>query len=166
MENDLASLVLHVCQALNQYAVRYLVVGGTAVAFHGYFRHSVNAAGVITDKPGLDFWYDPTYANYFQLLQALQALGQNVAAYQAEQAPNPRKSFFRYDLEHFTLDFLPEIKASLKFEATFTKRHSVTLRGTDIPFLSYDDLLLDKAANARPKDQQDVKQLRDRRNTE
>ena len=60
MENSLSDSILHVCEVLNRYTVQYLIVGGTAVALHGYFRHSTNSAGVINEKPDLDFWYNPT----------------------------------------------------------------------------------------------------------
>jgi hypothetical protein len=38
MEKNLTDEILWVCQILNKNDVQYLIVGGTAVAFHGYFR--------------------------------------------------------------------------------------------------------------------------------
>ena len=55
-----------------------MIVGGIAVALHGHFRQSIKLAGIATDKPDLDFWYNPTYENYFNLLNALEDLGQDV----------------------------------------------------------------------------------------
>ena len=60
MENNLADSILKVCKILNKYAVEYMIVGGAAVALHGYFRRSINSAGEVTDTPDLDFWYNPT----------------------------------------------------------------------------------------------------------
>ena len=40
MENSLVKSVLEICKMLNQYGVEYLIVGGTAVGFHGYYRGS------------------------------------------------------------------------------------------------------------------------------
>jgi len=102
-----------------------MIVGGTAVALHGYFRYSLNQAGIITDKPDLDFWYNPTYDNYFKLLNALEELGQDITEFKEEQAPNPKKSFFKYEFEEFTLDLLPELKAPLKFRLSFEKKEIV-----------------------------------------
>lgn len=166
MENNLASSVLRVCEVLNKHSVQYLLVGGTAVALHGYFRHSVNAAGIIADKPDLDVWYNPTYGNYFKLLDALEELGQNVAEFKNEQAPNPQKSFFKYEFEWFTLDLLPALKAAITFNASFIKKELVVFDEVEISFIGYDELLLDKAANARPKDIVDIEQLESRRNPE
>jgi hypothetical protein len=126
----------------------------------GIFRHSTNVAGELTNKPDLDFWYNSTYDNYFKLLNALEDLGQDVSEFKKEQAPNPKKSFFRYEFENFSLDFLPELKAGLKFRSSFKKREIVSLNDIDIPFICYEDLLLDKQANARPKDISDIEQLK------
>ncbi len=140
-----------------------MIVGGAAVALHGYFSHSVNLAGIVADKPDLDFWYNPTYGNYFKLLNALEALGQDVTQYKREKEPNPKRSFFKYEFKQFTLDLLPELKASLQFAAAFTRSEFATLNDIVIPFISYDDLIFDKQAVARPKDLTDIEQLKKRR---
>ena len=128
MENKLADGILTVCKALNKHSVQYLIVGGAAVALHGYFRQSINLAGTATDIPDLDFWYNSTYENYFNLLNALEELGQDVKEFKEEQAPNPKKSFFRYQFENFTADFLPELKAPLIFRLSLNNREIVTPR--------------------------------------
>ena len=93
----------------------------------------------------------------------MEELGQNVLAFRKEQAPNPGKSFFKYEFEWFTLDLLPVLKAALKFNACYAKKELVTFEKVDVPFIGYDELLLDKAANARPKDIEDIEQLESRR---
>jgi hypothetical protein len=164
-DNALGSLVA-VCSILNKHAAEYLVVGGSAVILHGYFRYSTNAAGILADKPDLDFWYNPTYSNYFKILKVLEELGQNVSKFKAEQSPNPGKSFFRYEFEQFTLDLLPNLKAPLKFNAAFVNKETVVFSEIEIPFLNLDDLIADKAANARPKDLADIEQLKARQASE
>lgn len=163
MESNLADSILKVCGVLNKHSVQYIIVGGAAVALHGYFRRSMNLDGVIIDKPDLDLWYNPTYENYFKLLNALEELGHNVTEFKEEQTPNPKKSFFKYESENFTLDLLPELRAPLRFRASFEKREVVTLNEIDIPFISYDDLIVDKETSARPKDIIDIEQLRNER---
>ncbi len=162
MENNLTDNILSVCQVLNKHTVQYMVVGGVAVALHGYFRQSINLAGVVADKPDLDFWYNPTYENYFKLLNALEELGQDVSEFKEEQSPNPKKSFFKYQFENFTLDLLPELKAPLAFNVSFTNREIIIFNQIDIPFINYQDLISDKKVNARPKDIQDIEQLEKR----
>jgi hypothetical protein len=61
MEKNVSDVLLHVCKILHKHSVEFLIVGGTAVSLHGYYRHSTNSAGQILDKPDLDIWYYPTY---------------------------------------------------------------------------------------------------------
>ncbi|RZK28602.1 MAG: hypothetical protein EOO61_21820 [Hymenobacter sp.] len=93
MSDKALGSLLAVCSILNKHAVEYLVVGGSAVTLHGYFRQSTNATGVAVDKPDLDFWYNPTYSNYFKVLKVLKELGQDVAKFENEQSPNPKIVF-------------------------------------------------------------------------
>jgi predicted nucleotidyltransferase len=163
MEDNLTDSILRVCRTLNASGVEYLIVGGTAVALHGYFRPSSNAAGEVVRKPDLDFWYNPAVGNYFKLLDALQDLGQDVTRFKEEQTPDPKRSFFKYDFERFTLDFLPQLKASLPFRSAFNRKELITLNETEIPFIGLEDLILDKQANARLKDFTDLEHLKTKR---
>lgn len=51
MNVSFRSSVLAVCKLFQVHEVKYLLVGGVAVALNGYFRQSVNTAGELTDKP-------------------------------------------------------------------------------------------------------------------
>jgi len=79
MESNLAGYMLRVCEILNKHAIEYMIVGGVAMAFHGYYRKSITLDGTQTDKPDIDIWYNPTYGNYFRLLDALEELGQDIS---------------------------------------------------------------------------------------
>ena len=160
MERSFTNDILNVCKVLNKNNVQYLIVGGTAVAFHGYFRWSQNLHGNPSDKFDLDIWYNPTYKNYFSLLTTLEELGQDVTEFREEPSPNPLKSFFRFNLDQFTLDFLPKLKGGAKFRSSYEKREIINLKGVDMPFIGFDELLQDKAANSRPKDLLDINQLK------
>ena len=164
MEKKLIDSILEVCHVLNENDVHYLIVGGTAVAFHGYFRWSQNSSGQPAEKFDLDIWYNPTYDNYFNLLNSLAQLKQDVSEFQEEKSPNPLKSYFRFDFDNFTLDFLPKLKSVAKFRDSYKNKEVVTLKNIDIPFIGFDELLQDKAANSRPKDLLDIKQLKSLRN--
>jgi len=163
MENELAGYILRVCEILNKHAIEYLLVGGAAMALHGYYRKSIAPDGKQADKPDIDIWYNPTYGNYFRLLDALEELGQDVNELKNERAPNPKKSFFKYNFAGFTLDFLPELKVKLSFPASYKRRQLVSLDNFDIPFINYEDLISDKMTNARPKDLEDIEYLKRKR---
>jgi hypothetical protein len=163
MNSDLSKQLLAVCSVLSSCKVEYLIVGGTAVALHGYFRGSVNMWGTIADKPDLDVWYNSNYPNYFRLLNALEALGQDVREFKEEQTPNPKKSFFKFQSADITLDFLPAIKASISFRAAYTNKEVVFLDDVAIYFIGFEDLISDKEATARVKDISDIEQLRNKK---
>jgi hypothetical protein len=55
------------------------------------------------------------------------------------------------------------LKASLKFRSAFKNKEVVVFNDVEIPFISYQDLLLDKQANARAKDIADIEELKNRK---
>ena len=153
-------IIRHICQALNENAVDYMIVGGTAVALHGYDRPSTNPNGDIVAVPDVDVWYNPNYENYYRLLNAIEQLGKDVSAYRDEEQPDPKNAFFKLAFDDYTLDFLPKIKAPLRFRSSFRKREIFQSDGVDISFISLAELIQDKSVNPRPKDIDDIQHLR------
>lgn len=160
MGEDLNSSLRKICTLLDKYHVEYLIIGGTAVALHGYYRESVNISGELSDKPDIDIWYNPTYENYFNILKVIKELGQDTEEFGNEQQPNPLKSFFKLDFVDFSLDILPVIKADIKFLDANKRKETMKLEESQIYIMSYLDLIADKKATARNKDIEDIKQLK------
>lgn len=142
--DNLKESLLTVCKLLAKYQIDYILIGGTAVALNGYYRHSINMAGELTDKPDIDLWFKPTYENYFNILKVMEDLGQDITEFKEEQAPNPKKSFFKLDFDKFTLDVLPEIKDEIKFGDANKRKETVKLEEIEIHFMNYFDLIEDK----------------------
>lgn len=161
MNSNLKDNIVSICKKLNSHSVEYLIIGGTAVALQGYFRHSTNMAGQVSDKPDLDFWYNPTYDNYFRLLNTLEELGQDISEFKNEKTPNPKKSFFKFDYPYFTLDFLPTVIGNERFRDLYQRREIANVNETEIYFLGYEDLITIKMKTARPKDLIDIEQLKE-----
>ena len=92
----------------------------------------------------------------------MQDLGQDVEKFKEEATPDPKNSFFRFELQNFTIDFLPYLKGLNSFRKSFANRDFVTLQDVEISFLSLDDLIADKSAQSRPKDLEDIKELKKR----
>lgn len=67
------------------------------MALLGYDRWSLDTSGRQSKVIDLDFWYNPTYNNYFKLLNALEKLGEDVSGFKAEKTPDPKRSFFRLE---------------------------------------------------------------------
>jgi len=78
MQNSFIECVETVCNTLNKHSVEYLIVGGTAVALHGHYRPSSTPSGEYAEKHDLDIWYNPSYENYYRVLDALKELGVDV----------------------------------------------------------------------------------------
>jgi predicted nucleotidyltransferase len=159
-EDKLIIDLVKVCKVLQDYSVEYLIVGGTAVALHGYFRVTMDVNGVPNEKHDLDIWYNPTYENYFNLLKALKALSLDTAQFEEESTPNPKKSYFKFEADNFSFDFLPELLSLKKFGVAFTKRETIDLEGTEVCFISYGDLINEKQESGRSKDITDIEQLK------
>lgn len=160
MEDNLRKSLLTICRLFEKYKVQYILIGGTAVALNGYFRLSMNVFGELSEKPDIDIWYNPTFENYFNMLEVIGELGQDIKEFKKEKSPNPRKSFFKLDFKDFTLDILPEIKAELKFRQADKRKETVELEEIQIHFLNFNDLIEDKKATARKKDLEDIEQLK------
>jgi len=137
-----------------------MLVGGTAVALNGYYRLSKTSAGELTEKPDIDIWYNPTYENYYKILKVLEELGWDIKGLKNDKSPDPRKSFIKLDFDNFTLDLLPNIKASIKFLSAYKRKETVEFEETSIHYITYLDLVEDKKATARKKDLEDIEQLR------
>jgi predicted nucleotidyltransferase len=147
------------CQILNNHKVEYLIIGGTAVAIHGYPRLSTAPDGSLLGKHDLDFWYNPTYENYFKLLKALKDIGFESNFFD-EKEPDPSKSFFKYEFEDYKLDFLPNIKGLDKFNKAYSNRLIVNLEGVELSVISYEDLITTKKFSKREKDRIDIEMLK------
>lgn len=159
MKDNFRESLLLVCQLLDKHKASYLLIGGAAVALNGYFRHSVDKDGALTEKPDIDIWYDPTYTNYFKILEVIQDIGNDVTEWKKELNPNPKKSVFKLEFDDFTLDILPLLKADITFSDAKKRSDTIHFEGVPIHFLSYPDLVADKQALAREKDIQDIEHL-------
>ncbi len=134
---------------LNANNVRYLMVGGIAIRFHGYNR--------TTDD--VDIWIDDTLSNRQNLRKAFIELGYgDYASIETMQFIPGWTSFFVAGIE---LDIMTEMKGieNEPFEACFEKASVVNIAGVKIPFLHINHLIANKKAVNRPKDQLDLIQL-------
>lgn len=147
--------------SLNDHKVEYMIVGGFAVSYYGYIRVSMaRNSNRPADKADLDIWYNPTYENYYNLLDALEAVPLDVERLKAEQNPNPKKSFLKFDLEDCTLDLNPAIRAAIRFRDAYNRRAAFKRNEMEISFIGLEDLIDDKELMGRPKDIIDILELR------
>lgn len=120
--------------------VRFLIVGGYAVAAHGHPRFTKD----------LDVWVWIDEQNASRLVAALEdfgfgMLGLTPADFLEEgvviQLGYPPKR----------IDILTQVDG-VQFDACWVRRTEVTLEGQRVPFLSAEDLVINKKAAGRPQD--------------
>lgn len=160
MQQISSNSLINICKILQKNNVQYLIVGGIAVNFYGYSRMSMDSYGNQLPKQDFDFWYNPTYENYFNLLNALAELKQDVAQFKKEKSPQPLKSFFKFNLENFTLDLLRSIPGIEKFNNSYANKNLITINEVDICFISLEELIKNKFKIGRTKDLIDIENLK------
>ena len=134
-------------QSLNNNGVRYLVIGGYAVAFHGYPRYTKD----------IDIWIELSSDNAERLVRALDDFGFGSLNLTSQKFLQPHKVF---QLGHppRRIDILTS-PAGVVFDDCYVRRIESTIDGVLVPFLSLDDLKAAKQAAGRHQDLADLENL-------
>lgn len=135
--------------ALSAAAVEFLVVGAYAMAAHGLPR----ATGDI------DLWVRPTPDNARRVLQALQAFRAPLFGLSIEDLLRP-DTVFQIGLAPNRIDILTGI-TGVTYEEAWPNRLTITIDDQVVPVLGINELLRNKAATGRAKDQADLVWLRE-----
>jgi len=137
-------------KCLNEYNVKYIMIGGFATRFHGFNRS--------TDD--LDMWIEDTTINRKNLRAAFKALGYGDFAALETMDFIPGWTSFTIS-ENIELDILTEMKGleEWSFEECLSQASVAELEGIRVPFLHINMLIINKKATNRPKDQIDIIEL-------
>jgi predicted nucleotidyltransferase len=127
--------------------VKYLVIGGHAVSFHGYPRFTKD----------LDVWIESSVENANAVTAALIDYGFHPDSVRPEMFNNPER-MTKMGREPNHVDILQTI-LGVVFRECFARCQFADIDGTRIPIISRDDLLANKLATARPQDIADAHQL-------
>lgn len=133
--------------SLNAEAVRYLVVGGYAVALHGHPRYTKD----------LDVWIEREPANAARLIKALEHFGFGSLGLRAED-------FLEADqvvqLGHppYRIDILTSL-SGVEFADCYAAKMRIVIDETDIDFIDMESLKVNKRATGRLQDLADVENL-------
>lgn len=137
--------------ALADESVEFMVVGGWALALHGYGRG--------TDD--LDVWVHATPENADRVFRALARFGAPVAAHRVSARDFETEGYgYRFGVKPHLIEVLTTI-SGVRFDEAWPNRRSFTLDGRVIWYLDRGALLANKRSAARPKDLADVKWLLD-----
>ena len=149
--------------ALRGAGVRYLIVGGLAVAAHGYVRYTVDVDLVVALDPD----------NVLRCVRALAELGYRplvpVSAEGLADAQTREEWVHDKGMVVFQLvsDLHPETRVDIfvtepfNFDAEYARASKLHLPGDlEAPVVSLEELFRMKTVAGRPKDKLDVEQLR------
>jgi hypothetical protein len=136
---------------LNSHGVDYLIVGGHAVAFHGYPRFTGDT----------DFFVRPTAKNAERLMRVLGAFGFGDIGLDIGTFTLPDK-VVQLGRPPNRIDLLTSI-SGVGFEAGWDSRVAAELDGLPVWFIGREALLQNKRAAGRIKDADDIEKLTSRK---
>src|ERR1700732_24843 len=142
--------VKNLARLLNEAGVQYALVGGYAIAAHGFNRFSED----------IDILVNPVAENSRRWILALSELPDH-ATRQLMNDPDVFATDARYAVrinDEFTIDVMPAI-AGHSWQQMRIHIETVDLDGVPVPLLNLEGLLLTKQG-ARPKDQMDAALLK------
>lgn len=134
-------------ESLISHGVEFLIVGGHALAYHGYPRYTGD----------IDFWVRCTPENAERLGQVLAQFGFSEIAALVEAFSKPGK-MVQFGMPPNRIDILSAL-SGLTFEEAWKDRAHGQLDGVSAPFLGAKSLIRNKLASGRPKDIADVDEL-------
>jgi hypothetical protein len=133
------------CEA---HEVRYLIIGGYAVGFHGHVRYTKD----------LDVWVEPTVGNAELLLAALDEFGFRSLGLTTSDLTSP-DTVIQLGYPPNRIDLLTE-PSGVTFEECWSRRERVQLTDeltTNV--IGFGDLIANKRESGRPRDLADIDDL-------
>jgi len=144
------SEVLAFLQAFNYLQVKYLVVGGYAVNHYGYNRTTSD----------IDIYVKDSLENRKAMIEALEKLGYGRME---ELLRVPLLAGYCEIMmdDGMYIDLMSDIPGldSIDFDIQFDRKTLTEVDGILIPFISFQDLLINKEKTGRTKDKDDFEQL-------
>lgn len=134
-------------ELLNEHKVKYLVIGGYAVNFHGYPRYTKD----------IDFWIWMKKSNIRKLIKAIKEFGFESLNLETSDFMTP-ENIIQLGYEPYRIDLLVDVEG-VEFKECYGRRFEADLDGTKVKFLSLQDLILAKQKAGRLQDLADAEQL-------
>jgi len=134
-------------ESLNDNGVRYLVVGGYAVALHGYPRYTKD----------IDIWLERTPENAKRAIDALNQFGFGSLGLQAADFLEPDQ-IIQLGYPPARIDLLTTIPG-VSFDECYKSRVVVDVDGVQVNFIDLENLKKSKRASGRYQDLADLENL-------
>ena len=143
----------------NKHNVRMLMVGGGAVNFHGYQRHSAD----------VDFWIETTDENFKKLVAVFNEMGYEIDDFPENVKKQEQNISVKFSPADLDLELITKFSVNKTFAEAFENSEEVQVNDNLFlrwNVLSLEDLIISKIKANRPKDLLDVKQLREINNNQ
>jgi predicted nucleotidyltransferase len=134
-------------QSLNDNQVRYLVIGGYAVAFHGHPRYTQD----------MDIWLAMIPENASKMIKALEQFGFGTLGLKADDFLVPDQ-IIQLGYAPSRIDLLTTLKG-VEFEKCYASRVEVEIEGVKVNFIDLENLKQNKKATGRHQDLADLENL-------
>lgn len=135
-----------------KHGVRMLMVGGGAVNFHGYQRHSAD----------VDFWIDTSEENLANLLAVFQEMGYDVDDFPEAVKQQEQNMSLKFSPEDLDVELITRFSVNKSFDQAYAESKLVEIAGVELlkwHVLSLEDLITSKVKAGRMKDLLDVSEL-------
>lgn len=136
-------------QFLNVNRVRYLIVGGYAVAFYGYPRYTKD----------IDIWIEASLENAAQVIKALQDFGFGSLELTVQDFATSNQ-VIQLGYPPSRIDLLTSVDG-IEFKDCYESRVNVELDGISVNFIDLQNLRANKKASGRLQDLADLENLSD-----
>jgi hypothetical protein len=139
-------------RALWSAEVKYVLVGGYSVILHGYSRTTGD----------LDIWVERSAENYERLVVAFQQFGMPTFDMTSRNfLDNPAMDVFTFGRPPVAIDIITELKG-LAFDNAYAAAEVRQIEEVTVRLIQYQQLLKAKEAAGRPRDQNDIENLKRR----
>ena len=138
----------------NKHKVRMLMVGGGAVNFHGYQRHSAD----------VDFWIETTEDNFRNLVLTFNEMGYEISDFPENVKKQEQNISIKFSPTDLDLELITKFSVNKTFDEAYKDSEEVTVNDKTFlkwNVLSLEDLITSKVKANRAKDLLDIQQLRE-----
>ncbi|WP_348096838.1 nucleotidyl transferase AbiEii/AbiGii toxin family protein [Flavobacterium sp.] len=138
----------------NKHKVRMLMVGGGAVNFHGYQRHSAD----------VDFWIETTEDNFRKLVLAFNEMGYEITDFPENVKKEQQNISIKFSPTDLDLELITKFSVNKTFDEAYKDSEEVIVNDKTFlkwNVLSLEDLITSKVKANRAKDLLDIQQLRE-----
>ena len=132
---------------LNSHRVEYLLIGGYAVCYHGYYRNTND----------IDFWIAVNAENARKMVTLLKEFGFDTPEL-SEELFLQKGRIIRMGAEPTRIEILTEISAC-EFGDCYARKIEATIDQVTVNLISRSDLIRNKIKSGRLKDLDDVQHL-------